>query len=101
MIKPNTVLSGARQRLPSRMRPGQRMSRSELADAVNAALDRIYSGRDLTAHYVNFRWVGKLEATADLTPAGFEVVNVYRGSTSVRVRLRRPKPTPAPRADTA
>ncbi|MFI7511736.1 hypothetical protein ACIBSS_33510 [Micromonospora aurantiaca] len=37
------------------------MSRSELADAVNMALDRIYSGRDVTAHYVNFRWIGKLE----------------------------------------
>lgn len=37
------------------------MSRSELADAVNAALDRIYAGRDVTAHYVDFRWVGKLE----------------------------------------
>ncbi|MFV2104087.1 hypothetical protein [Micromonospora sp. LOL_024] len=37
------------------------MSRSELADAVNAALDRIYVGRDVTAHYVDFRWVGKLE----------------------------------------
>ncbi|MFI2652519.1 hypothetical protein [Micromonospora fulviviridis] len=37
------------------------MSRSELADAVNAALDRIYAGRNITAHYVDFRWVGKLE----------------------------------------
>jgi hypothetical protein len=37
------------------------MSRSELADAVNAALDRLYPGRDLTAHYVDFRWIGKLE----------------------------------------
>lgn len=37
------------------------MSRSELADAVNAALDRICSGRDVTTHYVDFRWVGKLE----------------------------------------
>ncbi|MER7457309.1 hypothetical protein [Micromonospora sp. NPDC126480] len=37
------------------------MSRSELAEAVNAALDAIYSDRDVTAHYVDFRWVGKLE----------------------------------------
>ncbi|MEU7171543.1 MULTISPECIES: hypothetical protein [Micromonospora] len=37
------------------------MSRSELAEAINAALDRICSGRDVTAHYVDFRWVGKLE----------------------------------------
>ncbi|GAA3742205.1 hypothetical protein GCM10022225_27260 [Plantactinospora mayteni] len=61
MITPNTVLSGARQRLPSPKRSGQSMSRSELADAINAALDRIYLGRDVTAHYVDFRWVGKLE----------------------------------------
>ncbi|MEU8370061.1 hypothetical protein [Micromonospora tulbaghiae] len=60
-IMPNTVLSGARHRLPSPVRPGQRMSRSELADAVNAALDRIYSRRDVTAQYVDSRWVGKLE----------------------------------------
>ncbi|OKI46058.1 hypothetical protein [Micromonospora sp. CB01531] len=37
------------------------MSRSELADAVNATLDRLYPGQDLTAHYVDFRWIGKLE----------------------------------------
>ncbi|MFG1917410.1 hypothetical protein [Micromonospora sp. NPDC048898] len=37
------------------------MSRSELADAINAALDRLYSSRVLTAHYVDSRWVGKLE----------------------------------------
>lgn len=37
------------------------MSRTELADAVNAVLDRLYPGRDLAAHYVDHRWVGKLE----------------------------------------
>ncbi|MBM7086914.1 hypothetical protein [Micromonospora humidisoli] len=61
VIAPNTVLSAARKQLPSPMRPGQCMSRSELADAVNATLDAIYSGRDVTAHYVDFRWIGKLE----------------------------------------
>ncbi|MER7418487.1 hypothetical protein ABT346_17185 [Micromonospora peucetia] len=61
MIRPNTVLSDARQRLPSPMRPGQCMSRSELADIINAALGRIYPGQSLTAHYVDHRWVGKLE----------------------------------------
>ncbi|WP_416903506.1 hypothetical protein [Micromonospora echinospora] len=61
MIRPNTVLNAARQCLPSPTRPGQCMSRSELADAVNTALDAIYAGRDVTAHYVDFRWVGKLE----------------------------------------
>jgi hypothetical protein len=37
------------------------MSRAELADAVNAALDLLYPRRKLTAHYVDHRWVGKLE----------------------------------------
>ncbi|BCJ58186.1 hypothetical protein Jiend_16080 [Micromonospora endophytica] len=37
------------------------MSRAEVADVVNAALDRLYPGRDLVAHYVDHRWVGKLE----------------------------------------
>ena len=60
-IRPNTALSDARRRLSSPMRPGQCMSRSELADAVNAVLDRIHPGREVTAHYVDFRWVGKLE----------------------------------------
>lgn len=61
LIRPNTTLSEVRQRLPSPIRPGQCMSRTELADAVNAALDALYPGRDVTAHYVDFRWVGKLE----------------------------------------
>ncbi|MFG1888132.1 hypothetical protein ACGFIR_09715 [Micromonospora sp. NPDC049051] len=37
------------------------MSRAELADAVNAALHRLYPNRDLAADYVGHRWVGKLE----------------------------------------
>lgn len=61
LITPNTVLAERRAGLPSPRRPGQRMSRAELADAVNAALDRLYPGRSLTAHYVDYRWVGKLE----------------------------------------
>ncbi|MFD0746673.1 hypothetical protein ACFQ1L_36065 [Phytohabitans flavus] len=61
MITPNTLLSDSRLQMASPLRPGQRMSRPELADAINAALDRLYPGRDLTAHYVDFRWIGKLE----------------------------------------
>src|SRR5258705_7829104 len=60
-ITPNTALSDARERLPSPRRAGQCMSRGELADAVNTALDRLYPGRDLTAHYVYRTWIGKLE----------------------------------------
>ena len=59
--EPNTELSGRRRRMESRVRRGQCMSRAEVADAVNAALDRLYPGRILTAHYVDSRWVGKLE----------------------------------------
>ncbi|MFG2059394.1 hypothetical protein ACGFI9_35825 [Micromonospora sp. NPDC048930] len=61
VITPNTLLTEARRRLTSPQRPGQRMSRAELADAVNAALDQLYPRTDLTAHYVDHRWVGKLE----------------------------------------
>ncbi|MBC8991544.1 hypothetical protein [Micromonospora chalcea] len=61
IITPNTLLTEARQRMPSPRRPGQCMSRAELADAINAALDRLYPHRDLRAHYVDHRWVGKLE----------------------------------------
>ncbi|MFI6129491.1 hypothetical protein [Micromonospora sp. NPDC051141] len=60
-IKPNSALGGARQRLLSPRRSGQCMSRTELADAVNAALDASCSGRDVTTQYVDFRWVGTLE----------------------------------------
>ncbi|MEU7909318.1 SAM-dependent methyltransferase [Actinoplanes sp. NPDC049118] len=36
------------------------MSRGELADAVNAALDRLYPGQSSDLH-VDYRWIGKLE----------------------------------------
>ncbi|WP_426503009.1 XRE family transcriptional regulator [Dactylosporangium sp. McL0621] len=61
MITPNPTLREARERTPSPWRAGQSMSRTELADTVNAALDQLYPGRDLTAHYVDSRWIGKLE----------------------------------------
>ncbi|WP_433616950.1 helix-turn-helix domain-containing protein [Dactylosporangium sp. CA-139114] len=61
VIVPNPRLREARLRAPSPVRAGQSMSRAELADAVNNALDQLYPGRDLTAHYVDARWIGKLE----------------------------------------
>ncbi len=61
VIAPNRLLVQARQRLTSPQRPGQHLSRAELADALNTALDRLYPGRSLAAHYVDHRWVGKLE----------------------------------------
>ncbi|PZF99697.1 bifunctional diaminohydroxyphosphoribosylaminopyrimidine deaminase/5-amino-6-(5-phosphoribosylamino)uracil reductase RibD [Micromonospora deserti] len=38
---------------------------------------------------------GLAAATADLTPAGYELADISPGSTGVRVHLRRPKPSPA------
>ncbi|WP_344512514.1 hypothetical protein [Dactylosporangium maewongense] len=61
MITPNRTLRDARLRTHSPLRAGQSMSRSELADLVNATLDRLHPGRDLNAHYVDSRWIGKLE----------------------------------------
>lgn len=61
VITPNTLLSEARERLPSPRRPEQPMSRAELADLINSALSQLYPERDLSAHYVDRRWVGKLE----------------------------------------
>jgi hypothetical protein len=37
------------------------MSRGELADAINSALDQLHPGREMTSQYVDFRWIGKLE----------------------------------------
>lgn len=61
IIAPNTVLAKLRTNLRSPYRAGQRISRHEFADHVNRALDRLYPRRDLTALYVDSRWVGKLE----------------------------------------
>ncbi len=61
VVAPNTTLGHARRQRHSPRRVGQRMSRSELADAVNSALDGLYPGRDLRSQYVDFRWIGKLE----------------------------------------
>ena len=61
VVTPNTLLTEARRQRNSPLRAGQPMSRAELADAVNVALHQLYPRRDLTAHYVDHRWVGKLE----------------------------------------
>jgi tetratricopeptide (TPR) repeat protein len=59
----NEVISELREALTSPRRPGQCMSRGELADAVNRALVELYPDPkvDLRAEYVDPRWVGKLE----------------------------------------
>ncbi len=61
VITPNTALRSARNSLPSPQRPGQSLSRAELADAINVALDALYPSRNMATQYVDFRWVGKLE----------------------------------------
>lgn len=48
----------ARQSLPSPSLPGGCLSRAELADAVNAALDIGGAGN---TSYVDARWIAKLE----------------------------------------
>ncbi|MEU7171556.1 MULTISPECIES: hypothetical protein [Micromonospora] len=61
IITPNTLLTKARERLPSPRRPEQPTSRGELADLINSALTQLYLDRDLGARYVDRHWVGKLE----------------------------------------
>jgi hypothetical protein len=61
VITPNVIFTAARKRLPSPRRPGQYISRPELAEAVNRALDHLYPDTDLESLYVLPRWVGKLE----------------------------------------
>lgn len=60
--QPNEKLIKARARLPSPHQAGRSMSRSELADAVNAALDELYADRaSIETFYVTDRWIGNLE----------------------------------------
>ncbi len=54
----NELAARARQALPSPGRPGSCLSRAELAEAVNAALDIGGAG---TTSYVDARWITKLE----------------------------------------
>jgi hypothetical protein len=61
VITPNKVLVAARKQLPSPHRPGEYISRPELADAVNRALDQLYPKQARDSLYVDARWVGKLE----------------------------------------
>ena len=59
---PNRQIEGRRAQIPSPYRPGQYMSRRELADAVNQALRELYPERKNIAHlYVDGRFIGDLE----------------------------------------
>ncbi|WP_436278360.1 hypothetical protein [Micromonospora gifhornensis] len=94
---PNTLLAGRRAQLPSPRRPGQCLSRAELADAVNAALDHLYPSRDLTAYYVDHRWVGKLERGEHRWPSEERraaLRNVLNAATDAELDLYNPRRTP-------
>ncbi|MBQ1022837.1 hypothetical protein [Micromonospora sp. C95] len=97
VITPNRLLVQARQRLTSPHRPGQRMSRAELADAINTALDLLYPGRSLTAHYVDHRWVGKLERGEHRWPSRERrtaLRHVLGATTDTELGLYSPRRTP-------
>lgn len=60
--EPNKKLITARGRLRSPHHRDQPMSRAEMADAVNAALDALYPDREnISCFYVHDRWIGNLE----------------------------------------
>ncbi|MEV6494663.1 hypothetical protein AB0M20_39485, partial [Actinoplanes sp. NPDC051633] len=60
--QPNGKLIAARGRLQSPYHRGKAMSRAELADRVNGALDDLYSDWiNVAALYVTDRWIGSLE----------------------------------------
>ncbi|GAB2441855.1 hypothetical protein [Micromonospora schwarzwaldensis] len=97
VITPNRLLVRARQRLTSPQRPGQCMSRAELADAINAALDRLYPAQSLTAHYVDHRWVGKLERGEHRWPSRERrtaLRHVIGATTDTELGLYSPRRTP-------
>ena len=97
VVTPNALLTTARRQRNSPRRPGQHMSRAELADAVNAALDRLYPGRSLTAHYVDHRWVGKLERGEHRWPSRERrtaLRHVLDAATDTDLGLYSPRRTP-------
>ncbi|MBX7268864.1 hypothetical protein KIF24_24450 [Micromonospora sp. Llam7] len=97
VIAPNKLLRDARRALASPNRHGQCMSRPELADAVNAALDLLYPKRDLTTQYVDHRWVGKLERGEHRWPSEERRAALRRvlgASTDIGLGLYSPRRTP-------
>lgn len=101
VITPNIQLSDARRRFPSPMRPAQCLSRAELADAVNVALDRLYAARDMAAQYVDARWVGKLERGEHRWPSAERraALRHVLGATDAEIGLYSPRRTESVLAD--
>ena len=98
----NTKLRDARLGLPSPQRAGQRMSRAELDQAVNTALDHLYPGRILTAQYVDARWVGKLERGEHRWPSAERRAALRRALGAIndaQLGVFSPRRTDAPTTD--
>ncbi|MEV7989515.1 hypothetical protein [Micromonospora sp. NPDC085948] len=98
IIEPNALLIDARRSRPSPNRRGQQMSRTELADAVNSSLDKLHPGRDMTAQYVDFRWIGKLERGEHRWPSverRAALREVLATSEDARLGLYSPRRSPA------
>lgn len=96
IVTPNVVLTKLREKIRSPYRPGQRMSRPELADTVNRTLDRLYPRRNLTALYVDARWVGKLERGETRWPSEERRAAlrfVYGVATDIELELFSPRRT--------
>jgi transcriptional regulator with XRE-family HTH domain len=103
IIALNRIVAKARQDLWSPRRLGQRLSRGELADAVNRALDRLYPRRDLAAFYVDDRWVGKLERGETRWPSAERraaLREVFGVANDGDLDLFSPRRTELPRVDT-
>jgi hypothetical protein len=61
VVRPNIQFSAARRRRSSPTRPGQSMSRNDLAEAVNAHFDQLAATEDRVVPHVGPRWIAKLE----------------------------------------
>ncbi|RKR88405.1 hypothetical protein BDK92_2728 [Micromonospora pisi] len=98
IITPNTLLSDARKSLASPNRRDQHLSRAELADVVNSTLERLHPDEDMTAQYVDFRWVGKLERGEHRWPSDERraaLRHVLKAASDARLGLYSPRRSPA------
>jgi hypothetical protein len=97
IITPNILLRDARNSLASPHRRSQHMSRTELADAVNSALGRLHPRREMTAQYVDFRWIGKLERGEHRWPSDERraaLRHVLKVASDARLGLYSPRRSP-------
>nr|WP_255646144.1 SAM-dependent methyltransferase [Actinoplanes polyasparticus] len=100
---PNELIAQRRRQLPSPARPGQWMSRRELADTVNAALQELYPGQPVDSLLVDDRWIGLLERGNSCWPRTERraaLRRVFNAETDAELGLTDHRPTgesePAP-----